>query len=124
MLRKICSILNPVLVAGAFVCVLMPARADGLQDNIPDNVRRIPELGVPVPDDRAASMRTTLSQLQEKIAAIKAGNDTKTTSLLPDVMIFERAVRCALDYNEFFDVKEFDKADTLLKEGQIGRAHV
>ena len=32
-------------------------------------------------------------------------------------MIFERAVRCALDYQEFFDVKEFDKADALLVEG-------
>ncbi|MCA9010005.1 MAG: prolyl oligopeptidase family serine peptidase, partial [Planctomycetaceae bacterium] len=39
------------------------------------------------------------------------------TALLSDVMIFERAVRCALDYNEFFDVKEFDKADALLAEG-------
>jgi len=117
MLRKFCSILNPVLVAGWLCCVLMSARADGLQDNIPENVRRIPELGIAVPDDRAASMRTSLSQLQEKIAAIKASNDALKPALLPDVMIFERAVRCALDYNEFFDVKEFDKADTLLKEG-------
>ena len=117
MLRKLCSILKPVLVSGALCCVLMPARADGLQDNIPDNVRRIPELGVPVPDDRVASMRTTIGQLQEKIAAIQASNDATKSALLPDVMIFERAVRCALDYNEFFDVKEFDKADALLKEG-------
>ena len=117
MLPKLCSMLNPMLVAGALFCVLMSARADGLQDNIPENVRRIPELGVPVPDDRAASMRTTLGQLQEKIAAIKAANDATKTALLPDVMIFERAVRCALDYNEFFDVKEFDKADALLAEG-------
>ncbi len=117
MLRKLCSILNSVLVAGSFFCVLMPARADGLQDNIPENVRRIPELGVPVPDDRATSMRTALGQLQGKIAAINAGQDAAAKALLPDVMIFERAVRCALDYNEFFDVKEFDKADALLKDG-------
>ena len=117
MLRKVCSLLNPGLIAGAFFCVLMSARADGLQDNIPDNIRRIPELGVPVPDDRATSMRTTLGQLQEKIAAINAGQDAAAKALLPDVMIFERAVRCALDYNEFFDVKEFDKADALLKDG-------
>ncbi len=117
MLGKICSILNPMLVAGTFFCVLMPLRADGLQDNIPENVRRVPELGVAVPDDRATSMRTTLGQLQEKIAAIKAANDATKTALLPDVMIFARAVRCALDYNEFFDVKEFDKADALLAEG-------
>ena len=114
MLRKLCSIINPVLVAGAFFCLLLPAFADGLQDNIPENVRRVPELGVAVPDDRAASMRTSLGQLQEKIAAIKATNDATKTALLSDVMIFERAVRCALDYNEFFDVKEFDKANALL----------
>lgn len=93
------------------------ALADGIQDNIPENVRRIPELGVPVPEDRAASMRTSLGQLQEKIAAINAGKDAAAKSLLPDVMIFERAVRCAVDYQEFFDVKEFDKADALLVEG-------
>lgn len=91
--------------------------ADGIQDNIPENVRRVPELGVPVPEDRAASMRTSLGQLQEKIAAINAGKDTSAKSLLPDVMIFERAVRCALDYQEFFDVKDLDKADGLLLEG-------
>ena len=91
--------------------------ADGIQDNIPENVRRIPELGVPVPEDRAASMRTSLGQLQEKIAAINASKDAAAKSLLPDVMIFERAVRCALDYQEFFDVKDLDKADALLLEG-------
>ncbi len=117
MLRKLCSIINPVLVAGAFFCLLLPAFADGQQDNIPENVRRVPELGVAVLDDRAASMRTSLGQLQEKIATIKAANDATKTALLSDVMIFERAVRCALDYNEFFDVKEFDKADALLEEG-------
>lgn len=91
--------------------------ADGLQDNIPENVRRIPELGVPVPEDRAAAMRTSLGQLQEQIAAINAGKHESAKALLPDVMIFERAVRCALDYQEFFDVKDLDKADALLLEG-------
>ncbi|MFN9973684.1 MAG: hypothetical protein ACK58T_27710, partial [Phycisphaerae bacterium] len=38
------------------------------------------------------------------------------TDLLPDIMIFERAVRCALDYREFFDLKDLDKAEALLKE--------
>jgi len=103
------------------VCLLFSVSplslADGIQDNIAENVRRIPVLGVPVPDDRAASMRTSLSQLQEKIAAVNSGKDANAKSLLPDVMIFERAVRCALDYQEFFDVNEFDKADALLAEG-------
>ena len=91
--------------------------ADGIQDNIPDKVRRIPELGIEVPADREDSMRAQLKVLQEKIAAINAGKDASAKSLLPDVMIFERAVRCALDYQEFFDVKDLDKADALLLEG-------
>ncbi len=105
------------LIILSVTCVLVPARADGLQDNIPENVRRVPELGVAVPDDRAAAMRSALGQLQEKIETIKTSKDASKIALLPDVMIFERAVRCALDYQEFFDVKEFDKADALLVEG-------
>jgi hypothetical protein len=105
------------------LCLLsVPARADGPADNIPDKVRRIPELGVEVPAERAATIRISLAQLQEKIAAVRATNDAAKIALLPDVMIFERAVRCALDYQEFFDVKEFDKADELLKTG-IARAN-
>ena len=61
------------------VCLLFSvsavSHADGIQDNIAENVRRIPVLGVPVPDDRAASMRTALGQLQEKLAAINAATD-------------------------------------------------
>ncbi|MBL8813747.1 MAG: prolyl oligopeptidase family serine peptidase [Planctomycetaceae bacterium] len=90
---------------------------DGIQDNIPDNVRRIPELGVEVPAERADAMRTQLKVLQDKIASIRESKDAGKIALLSDVMIFERAVRCALDYREFFDVKEFDKADALLAEG-------
>ncbi len=91
--------------------------ADGIQDNIPDKVRRIPELGVEVPADRAATMRAQIKVLQDKITAVRETKDPAKIALLPDVMIFERAVRCALDYQEFFDVREFDKADALLVEG-------
>ncbi len=117
MLLKLCSILNPVLVMASLFFVTAPAKADGQQDNNPDTVRRIPELGIPVPDDRAASMRSSLADLQKKLVEVNSGSDESAKALLPDVMIFERAVRCALDYQEFFDVKEFDKADALLAEG-------
>lgn len=90
---------------------------DGTQDNIPDNVRRIPELGVEVPAERADVMRTQLKVLQDKIASIRESKDAGRIALLSDIMIFERAVRCALDYQEFFDIKDIDKADALLAEG-------
>ncbi|HQX51512.1 MAG TPA: prolyl oligopeptidase family serine peptidase [Planctomycetaceae bacterium] len=119
MVRSLSLILRPLLLVAVLVFVLTPARADGIQDNIPENVRRIPELGVTVPEERANAMREKLARLEEKIEQIRSGNDAKAKALLPDVMIFERAVRCALDYNEFFDVKEFDKADELLQTGMI-----
>jgi hypothetical protein len=93
------------------------AVADGPQDNLIENVRRIPALGVEVPADRAASLRNGLTQLQEKIAAVRASKDAAKIALLPDVMIFERAVRVALDHQEFFEPKDIDKGDGLIREG-------
>ena len=110
-LSWICGIGLALLVAFPVI------RADGPQDNIPENVRRIPAEGIAVPADREAKMRSALTGLQQKIAQIRSLNRADLTVLLPDIMIFERAVRCALDYNEFFDAKEFDRADDLLGEG-------
>ncbi|MFN9283076.1 MAG: prolyl oligopeptidase family serine peptidase [Planctomyces sp.] len=101
------------------LCSFATVRAnDGLQDNLPDNVRRIPAAGVPVPDDRRAAMTAQLQLLQQQLKQLRE-TPAVDQSLLPDVMIFERAVRCALDYDEFFDVKDFDKADELLAEGLL-----
>ncbi|MBL8817007.1 MAG: prolyl oligopeptidase family serine peptidase [Planctomyces sp.] len=105
------AVLMTVVFAGP--CVF----ADGLQDNLPEQVRRIPAAGVAVPEDRANSLRRSLAELQTKIASIQNTGDPARIDLLPDVMIFERAVRCALDYDEFFDLNELDKADALLLEG-------
>ena len=109
--------LTIVLALFCWAANALAMAADGLQDNIPENVRRIPSLGIDVPEDRAVSLKTAIQQLQQKITDIRNTADAARTSLLPDVMIFERAVRCALDYNEFFDVQELDKADVLLKTG-------
>ncbi len=74
-MARIRTFILPALAAIACAVSAELVSADGIQDNIPENVRRIPELGVPVPEDRAASMRTSLGQLQEKIAAINAGKE-------------------------------------------------
>lgn len=112
-----------LLVCSAVLIVHAPLLADGPQDNRAENVRRIPALGVEVPADRAATLRSGLEKLQAKIAEITRGNDPAQVDLLPDVMIFERAVRCALDHQEFFDPKDIDKADELIQVG-IARANL
>jgi hypothetical protein len=73
------------------------ASADGPQDNQPDNVRPVPPPGSEVPADVRAEIQKGLADLQAEIKAV--GNH----ELLPDVQIYEKAVRWALDYNEVYD---------------------
>jgi dienelactone hydrolase len=105
----------------ALVCVSCGNRAlaDGPADNNPQTVRRIPRDGIEVPADREAELRKKLKTLQDRIEHARLLKAVSRTGLLPDVMIFERAVRCALDYNEFFHEREFDRADALLDEGLV-----
>ncbi len=88
-----------LLVAALTGLVVVPAAADGPADNIPDNVRPVPPKGDAVPDEVKAEIRKGLGELQD---LIKAAGDHP---LLPDVLIYEKAVRWALDYNEVFDPK-------------------
>lgn len=92
-------------------------RADGERDNDPTSVRRIPREGIDVPADREAALREKLTALQQRLAELAQKKDSETQALLPDVQIFERAVRCALHYHEFFSPKDISKADALLDEG-------
>lgn len=98
------------------VCPAVPA-FDGERDNDPTSVRRVPREGVAVPAEVAAELTAAQRALAEKIAALRARDDQATTDLLPDIMIFERAVRCAVQYNEFFSPKDFNKARGVLAEG-------
>ena len=112
-----------LLLLAVWVPVLsLRARADGPADNNPQTVRRIPKAGIPLPEDRERSLRGRLSELQQKIEHAGQLDYVSRSGLLPDVMIFERAVRCALDYNEFFHEREFDRAESLLDEG-LSRAN-
>ncbi|MBY0460741.1 MAG: hypothetical protein K2V38_25765, partial [Gemmataceae bacterium] len=71
--------------------------ADGPKDNIADNVRPIPPAGNAIPDADRDEIKKGLAELQQLI------KDIGKHDLLPDVQIFEKAVRWALDYNEIFD---------------------
>lgn len=97
------------------------AVADGERDNNPLVVRRVPKAGVEVPAEKETALRIKLAELQKKIGELKTRKDARTVALLPDVMIFERAIRGALDYDEFFSVRDINKADVVVAEG-IDRA--
>ena len=95
--------------------------ADGPKDNIADNVRRIPRLGIEVTAEVREELEAGMKELGQKIGTLKSKKDTFVQNLLPDVQVFERAVRVALQYQEFFTEGDINKARRLLKAG-IDRA--
>ncbi|MBI3466134.1 MAG: prolyl oligopeptidase family serine peptidase, partial [Planctomycetes bacterium] len=94
------------------------ACADGPADNLPDNVRRIPKLGIEVPADVRQALSDESGKLEQEIARLREREDASTRSLLPDVEIYAKAVRDALVYQEFFEPREINTARELLAEGQ------
>lgn len=105
-----------VLVAAVLSLSVSTLMADGLSDNT-DQVRRIPKLGVEVPEVDRAELSEGLASLQAKIEKLKASKTPLATDLLPDVLIFHRAVDQALRFQEFFDAKEIPVGKALLQQG-------
>ena len=100
-----------LFAALALAIVLPSAPADGPADNLPDNVRPVPPKGVTVPDADRAELVTGLTNLKAEVDALKSN------PLSVDVEIYEKAVRYAVQYNEFFNVKEIGSAKKLLQTG-------
>ena len=99
----------PILLA---LCVAIPAFADGPKDNIATNVRPIPPEGIEVPKATEAKLRAGLAELEKEIAKIDKDNE-----LLPDVLIYHKAVDWALKYDQFYKPAEFKQAEQMLQEG-------
>jgi dienelactone hydrolase len=75
-------------------------------------IKPVPPAGVEVP----AADRTAL---EAGLARLKAETDKlRGNALLPDVLIYQEAVRYALQYNEFFRADEIAKARALLRSGE------
>lgn len=99
------------------ILTIAPALADGPADNIPSNVRRIPKPGVEVPPPVRQELTEGLRELRAELDELAKSKDEIVQKYLPDVEIYYKAVHDALEYNEFFDVKEFDTAKQMLNHG-------
>lgn len=111
-LNRVLTIAAMALLAGAGIAV-----ADGPADNSIDQVRRVPKLGVEVSDGDQKELTEGLQSLWAKIEKMRPSNKQQVIDLLPDVMIYHRAVDQALRFQEFFDAKEVPVARTLLQQG-------
>ena len=93
------------------------ALADGPRDNLPDQVRRVPQLGIELPASKRGQLQAGLKLLAEKLRRVKQSDDAVVRSHVPDVEIYYRAAHDALEYQEFFKPKEIDDALALLRRG-------
>jgi hypothetical protein len=74
--------------------------------------------GVAVPDADKSELSAGVEALGKEIDALRAELKGKPAlDLLPDVQIYHKAVKWALDYNEIFNVKEIPVAKKHLKTG-------
>jgi len=111
-----------VLAASLFVAALavfaaLPvgvSRADGPKDNIVDNVRPVPPVGNDIPAADMDEIKKGLAELQQLI------KDIGKHELLPDVLIYEKAVRWAIEYKEIYDGKGAKPATNVKKVLKAG----
>ncbi|QDT65617.1 prolyl oligopeptidase family serine peptidase [Calycomorphotria hydatis] len=110
--------MRTLLLFTIFVSLASPVTfADGPKDNIPTNVRQIPPPGITVPEKEQAALEQQLAVLTDRLTSLSESKDSRTRGLIPDVEIFARAVRVALQHNEFFSPKEIQSAAHLLQTG-------
>jgi len=114
-LRRFALAAIPFAIA---LLVLQPATsADGPKDNQFENVRPVPPKGVAVPASDREELKAGQATLQAGIERLKLLKDQFISERIPDVEIYSKAVKYALEYDEFFNVKEIAAAKTLLKQG-------
>ena len=94
-------------IASLFLAIAATLFADGPADNRSDSVRPIPPLGVAISDTDRQALEGALQELSKEIAETSKQLESKPKLLayLPDIQIFHKAVRYALDYNEFYKPK-------------------
>ena len=76
------------------------------------NIKPIPAIGIDVPPSDRADLEAGLVRLRSATAKLPK------SALLPDVLIYQEAVRYALQYNEFFKPAEIAAAKKLLEQGE------
>lgn len=97
------------------------ALADGPKDNLADNVRPVPPIGIDVPEADVKTLTQGLTELRAAIdAAVKAqAKNPKLADLLPDVEIFYKGVDWALRFKEIHKPAEIKSALETLAEGKL-----
>jgi len=94
-----------------FILLLVLTMASQAQSG-PVGLKTIPPPGIPVPAADRAELQAGLARLTQTLEPLRAN------PLYPDAAIYAKAVRFALEGDEFFKPAEIASAKELLKQGQ------
>lgn len=111
----------------AFACLILLIFFGQLaftQQTGPTVVRRIPAIGIQISDTDEIELETGLQEFVKVIKQLKLKQDKFTVDLLPDVLIYYKAVDYAIKYHEFFHLEEVASAKNLLKTGMQRAANL
>src|SRR5689334_9449256 len=95
--------------------IVLPAatHADEPLPPIPPIKRLLPPEGIKLPNEEQAKLEERLTNIERRLDA------RRDDPLLPDVLIFTKAVRYALELHEFYDAKkDIANAHKLLDEAE------
>ncbi len=106
------------LALGLAVAAPTPAQTQAPAPKPAGRIKAVPGPGVAVPDADRQALEAGLQAIDAAVVPLKAKKDAKVDALLPDVLVFTKAVRSALDHDEFFNVKDIAKAKQELVEGK------
>ena len=81
----------------------------------PQIPRVIPPAGIEVPKEDLALILAALDELD---AGLQKGQSSPLYKLLPDIEIYAKAVRYAVDHGEFYAAKDIDRALEILEIGR------
>ncbi len=101
-----------------FIILLFLVQTVFAQQNDSVTVRRVPALGIELNAKDETEIKQGLKEFADAIYQLNTKHDSFTKDLMPDVLIFYKAVDYALRYNEFFSPKDVIAAKELLKTGQ------
>jgi dienelactone hydrolase len=92
--------------------------ADGPKDNLPDKVRPIPPEGIAISQEDREALHKELIDLDKEISSLGKTLKPPLPELLPDVAVLHKAVRYALELNEFYNASEVKVAHKLLDQAR------
>lgn len=99
---------------------------DGQQDNAPAQVRQIPPPGIKINETDRAELTKNAADFEQEIkqARQELTGQPRLLDLLPDVLIYHKAVDWALKYDEFYDAREVKAAREQLQTGRERLAQI